>query len=393
MIYDTNYQLQTKKAKLVNAYVDGEAVLKAIPELYLIKESGMTSQRWIDYYSYAKPPSWCKTALDRIVGYISEMQWSAKATLPPQLEYLTDEASVYGDGLDSIALRCASAQATDGRVGLLVNPTEDNHMVIVEIPMVRIISVQYSSVGGRDKAVKVVLSNRDPYEFTQVPLIYKVLSLDVEGHYTYSEYDVKRVEDIEKATPILTLNPTLYGRKLAYIPFVVINASNLSGASYSDPYLLPLAYLSSHAYNADAAYRRTLRCTSDPTMTIIGGTGKVLGELSETAGSVNWLPQDYSMTYTEFTGAGAAAQRQALIDLAADAEQHILAIRADTNLSGRALSVIMTSQMAGFSRMVDVLCDGIEIALRYMADWAGTTAGQYRLRVASGLVSDDPAKQ
>ena len=87
----------------------------------------------------------------------------------------------------------------DGRVGLLVNPTEDNHMVIVEIPMVRIISVQYSSVGGRDKAVKVVLSNRDPYEFTQVPLIYKVLSLDVEGHYTYSEYDVKSVADIEKS--------------------------------------------------------------------------------------------------------------------------------------------------------------------------------------------------
>lgn len=369
---------QLAQAKYIRDFIAGEDALKRDPELYLHRDPDQTAARWLDYVRHAKCPDWCRVALDRVLGYIAQLQKSATASLPAGIAYLDHAATVYGDGLDALALRITQAQAIDGRIGLLVEPTADNRLVIKELACWRILQVHYETEGGRSRARFAVIDNsRDVFDpltkQTSQVQEHIVLGLDSRGDYYTATIHPREWERFNPDEPTgAVIYPALYGRRLSYIPLVVVNTTNLSGASYSDAYLLPLAVLSHHAYNADAAYRRTLRCTSDPVLAVIGGTGKPIGDLSATPGSVNWLPQSYELKFTEFSGAGAEAQRTALKDMAEEAEQRIMAVRADSDLSGTALGIIMASQQAGFARMVDVMCDGLTLSLTYAADWAST---------------------
>lgn len=382
----TNLKDQLEQADYIRAFIAGESELKQSPGLYLYRDADQTTQRWVDYVNHAKCPDWCRIALDRILGYLAQFQGGKRIALPAGVAYLQDRATVYSDGIDALAIRIANQQAITGRCGLLVEPTEDNRLVIKELACWRILRVHYETTGGRSLARFALLDNsRDTFnpltKQTQQVQEYIVLGIDDKGDYYTATIHPEQWASFNPLSPAgNVVYPTLFQRRLGYIPLTIINTGNLSGASYSDPYLLPLAILTHHAYNADAAYRRTLRCTSDPTLAVIGGTGEPIGKLSATPGSVNWLPSGYELKFTEFSGAGAEAQRAALKDMSDEAEQRIMAVRPDSDLSGAALSIIVASQQAGFARMVDVLCDGVTIALSHAADWSlSPGAIEYRL--------------
>lgn len=317
------------------------------------------------------------------------------AGLPDDLAGLEWRATPYGDGLQALQLRMNTAQFVDGGcvTVLEINPDEKIRQgyppcYINRYSMDKLIDNRFEFRDGQSFTRFVLMDESDyvyDYKTKHESIVnkYRIFGLDAQNRY----YQAALTEDQwggEKSFDIFNppvaknpLNPQfgeavypqLYNRYLDVVPVVWCNVTNLSGAHYEKPFLSDIADLDIAIYNADAAYRQTLWLTSQPVFTIIGGKGEEI-KIPMGAGVVHFLPEGYKEQFTEFSGAGANAQKEALDKLHEIVNRKAMSLfPVNDNQSGEALKIIQGSQVAPLVTMVNTSGNAITQLLRYAGRW------------------------
>lgn len=210
---------------------------------------------------------------------------------------------------------------------------------------------------------------------------YRVHALDANGEYYQAALQPEQWTEFDVANPPLwdpATDPAdpqygrayypQYGRRLDFIPFDFCNITHHL-PQYENPLLTAVADLDIEIFNADAAYRQTLWLTSQP-IDVIYGDGKA-HDYPYGAGAVHFLQKDWREEYLEFSGSGANAQRDALIDLHSRAQQQSVSLLVKGgNMSGEALKTIQGNQTAPLVNVVNSSGESITKMLRYAALWA-----------------------
>ena len=197
---------------------------------------------------------------------------------------------------------------------------------------------------------------------------FRVLTKDENG--TYCNYVTDNVGNVTLASLPADVNyPMVGGKVLDRIPFFFINATDVS-PSVSIPMLLPVALLALSAYCVSADYKQALYFTSEPTPVVIGG--RVDGTLRFGSNSIINLPDKGSdAKYLEFSGAGVAKMREAVVDSLDSARRFGVELVDNGAESGTALNTRLTIKTASLMNVVLTCETGLTNCLPTMAEWCG----------------------
>lgn len=190
--------------------------------------------------------------------------------LPQQLDYLLDDATGYGFGLEQLAQQVVGEVLTTGRYGLLVDcAMEENTANTARIkPYMAesIINWKYKEIGSEYKLSLVVLKEcvdevgQDGFEWIE-KVQYRVLLLDTDNVYHQVIYD-------EEGTILSVTVPVDYnGDYLNSIPFTFVGSENNDACMDSIP-LFDLSVVNLGHYRNSADYEESIFVTGQPFIVI-----------------------------------------------------------------------------------------------------------------------------
>lgn len=194
----------------------------------------------------------------------------ATIDLPPQLQYLEDDATGYNFGLEQLAQQVIGEILTTGRYGLLVDyPTENNANNVARIkPYLAesIINWKYKEIGSEYKLSLLVLkecvddTSDDGFEWVE-KIQYRVLMLDKDNVYHQVIYN-ELGEITDGHTPV-----DYHGNPLNEIPFTFVGSENNDACMDSIP-LYDLAVVNLGHYRNSADYEESIFVTGQPFIVI-----------------------------------------------------------------------------------------------------------------------------
>ena len=190
----------------------------------------------------------------------------ATMLLPPELEYLEDDATGYDFGLEQLAQQVIGEVLVTGRYGLLVDCAEMGGQARIK-PYVAesIINWRYEEIGGEYELTLLVLKehcdgvSEDGFEYKEI-IQYRVLRL-IDGIYHQMLYNED--EDLVSVTTPLDYN----GMPMDCIPFTFVGSENNDAAIDSIP-LYDLAVVNLGHYRNSADYEESIFVTGQPFVVI-----------------------------------------------------------------------------------------------------------------------------
>ncbi len=193
-----------------------------------------------------------------------------KSTLPPELNYLYDNASGSGLSLDQLTQQICSDLLETGRYGLLVDCIEDSTARIVPYTAESIRNWNVERVNGRYQFSLVVLKESITVQVTPDDIYnlktqdqYRVLRFE-DGIYIQEVYD-KLLNRISRSAPTKA-DGTFFDK----IPFVIIGTEN-NDAAIDNAILYDLAVLNLGQYRNSADYEESIFVCGQPTIVVNTG--------------------------------------------------------------------------------------------------------------------------
>jgi hypothetical protein len=389
------YDAMSGNWRMLRDSYQGEGAIKMGGVIYLPATpghilDGMTTSSEagsIAYEAYklrAVYPDFFREGVATIIGILNAKE--ATITLPAQLEYLREKASIDGDGLLSLLRKMHEEQLVTGRVGMLAdlptNPDQANPQVYIQLYGAETI-VNWDSGTfnqGFNKLNLVVLDESGyersgSYNWAKVEK-FRVLSLGaIAENEPLGSYYVEVFEDSSMEVSANRISPTLRGRSLAEIPFVFVGPKDLATDPDMPP-LLGLARMCLTIYRSEADYRHTLFMQAQDTLVIIGGTkGDNSGNTMRVgAGARIDVDMGGDVKYVGIGSGGLPEQRQAL-----EADRNQAAVRTGQLLapgkmsmeSGEALKTRVAAQTATLTSIAIAAAQGLQRILRIIARWHG----------------------
>jgi len=164
--------------------------------------------------------------------------------------------------------------------------------------------------------------------------------------------------------------PSIAGRTLNDIPFVMINSRDIV-AEPDDPPLLALANLSMTVYRGEADYRGALFMQGQDTLVIIGGTDE---EVRAGAGAVIHVGVEGNAKYIGTDSKGLKEMRESIQNDRKEASESggkLLDTRQGNAESGEALKIRVGARTASLNQIALTGAEGLETLLRMIATWVG----------------------
>ncbi len=375
----------------------GEYAIKAKNTLYLPATSGQiadgmepTQRGWDAYQAYklrAVFPDFFEIAVESICGILHKHE--AVIKLPPAMEPLRERATPEGESLIQVLRRINEAQLVTGRVGVLAdlpsNPTDGTvtpYLCLYDAE--RVINWDNGSVDNpTPQVLNLVVIDESENERTsdfawQRIMKYRVLMLGTvdlnESVGVYQQGLFRQTTDFD-AQAMQT--PSIRGNVMTEIPFVFINATDLTCQTGKAP-LRKLADLSLTIYRGEADYRLGLFQQSQETLLLIGET-EPNDQVRIGAGAKISVPIGGDGKFIGVSGAGLAEQRQALENdrsTAVAMGAQLLDTTSRQKESGEALKIRVAAQTATLMRVAQVGAMGLQEILRKVAVWMGANPAE-----------------
>lgn len=378
------YQRFAGQWRRVRDAVSGGDAIKKAGTAYLPRPDGMsgeTSEGRSAYEAYRFRARWYDVTERTKRGLVGVMFGKDPVlTLPERLRGAEDRPLEILDTLPASAksfqvfLRQSAGElVTVGRRGILVDLPEEAPVGTLPFwaayEAETIINWDQIRIAGRFVVSRAVLEEPDETA-SREPLQYRELIL-IDGVY---RVNIWRKADQQKEFVIAeTATPTRNGRPLDFIPFVFIGVDDLD-PDVEKPPLLGLTDENIGHYQLSADLRQSLFLTAQPTPWV---TGFQTDEVPTHVGSgALWASanQEANVGMLEFQGAGIGAIRQEM----QDAENRMVLLGArffERNKSGVEAAETMRLRFgadnATLTTIAQTLGSGIQMALRWTADWAG----------------------
>ena len=370
------------KALKTRTVASGEEAVKSMGETFLPQLSGLNHKEYQDYKERAQFYNATRRTLSALVG--SVFRRDATFTKPAEMDAVIQDFDLDGTTANHFTKQVLKEVLTVGRHGILVDYDNTqqrpycNHYIGESI-----INHRMGYQNGIMQLEMVVLAEQKPMygkdEFqTEYETCFRVLRLQ-DGIYTQQiyYYDGKK----ETAGPIVT--PTINGRPLEYIPFVIINTTSI-GCEYEDSPLLDLVNLNINHYKFSADIGHALHFTSLPTP-YATGVDNYGGETKDTTplriGSTNMLmlPQGATVGMLEFTGAGVGSLRQYLNDVEGKMGKlgaRLLEKPSAQPETAESHNIRQAAEGSALITVVESVDAGITQAIKYCADYMGINIDQ-----------------
>lgn len=375
-----DYEAHLPEWEMMDDALQGEDAIKK-KEGYLPKPSGMVEAEKHDpankylyegYKDRAQYEHWVRDSLRSMMGLASRI--TPEIELPSGLEYMLDNATGDGFGLQQLFLRMVRQVISHGRIPLVVNVDDGGKPYFSTYAATSAINWKKRVIDGRyDLALSVFTEFRDKnpddeYSHDKYQ-VYRVFKLD-NGVAISGVLDEKGsvVEDYKPLGVSDSKGKLIRG--LHYLPIIYCGSTN-NAPDVDEVPLLSMARAALKSYQLSADYFTSLHYTSHPQPWVSGLGDEV--ELSVTGPSAAWdLGQEGSCGYLEFHGAGIEAVRRAMQD------QKSAALEAGAKVmdvsgveSGEARKARQDDQHATLHIIVKTVAEAIKKALQFAADWAG----------------------
>lgn len=360
--------------------VAGEEDVKAHGERYLPMKSGMRvisdpTEQLKAYQSYQLRAEFPELLAPTILGSSGLLHMKEPTIeLPPQMEYLREDATRDGRSLEAFRKELTNEILTTGRYGILPGVNPDGTFYLAGYTAETIIN--WDTKDGKPNYVVLDESDmvRDPITNTWAKKeMFLELMIDENGSYVANRYDGD--VQVEVGTPALTARR----EALKEIPFVFVNVTNQLPNPDDIP-LYGLARISIRIYRMDADYTHSLHMTSEPTPWVSGydDPKKAIeqGAAPRSIGaSTIWiLPKGAQAGFLEFNGPGLNAQAAAItaaLERATIFGAQILSEQGQAAESGESRRLRLRSQQSILATINTNNCAALEKALRNIAVWMG----------------------
>ena len=379
------------------------------------------------YIARAVVPELVKPAVNALVGVMHRE--AAEIQLPKAMEPLRNNATIEGESLLTLLRRINAEQAEVGRIGLLVDVPVGNAGVLpylVTYDAENIINWDCSRrPDGRERPDFVVLdesqyerSERFTWEWrskflvldlvtpgevqdevvtqnlreasvskTEQTKVYRsqlILQDQVSDSGVTSEGLNRQTDVVLQDTPQSEIFPNLGGQSREELPFVFIGSIDLTSSPDQVP-MLPLTNLSNDIYLGEADYRHTLFQQGQATLVVVGDSspspndpegGKV--RVMGASASLD-LPVGGKAEYIGAPADGISEQRMSLENDRGRASE--LGANLLSNASGggggggreaaESLKIRVAARTATLTSVVAAGAEGLQTALRIIAEWMG----------------------
>lgn len=357
---------------------------------YLPRLGDQSDADYAGYLSRAMFFNASNRTLDGMSGLV--MSRPPRESMAAAVKKMAEDITLTGRSLFSFVNEVLEDTIQYGRVGILTDypTTAVDGLTRAEVetlglrPYCRIyecfdiINWRVGTYGGVERLEMVVLcesfpASTDGFSLT-MDVQYRVLEL-VGGVYQQTIY--RTVEDKEKRKdwqPLSVTVPKMNGKPLDYIPFVIIGPETCSARVEKSP-LLDIVDLNLAHFRNSADLEHGTHFVGLPTPVIAGAQKPEGRSVYIGSSEVMFLTDPQAKWgFMEFMGQGLTALQEALKskeERMAVLGAHMLA---DTKIVSEAESVVsrrtygQNSALASIARSVST---GIEITLRWMAQWAG----------------------
>lgn len=375
-----DYEAHLPEWEMMDDALQGEDAIKK-KEGYLPKPSGMVEAEKHDpankylyegYKKRAKYEAWVKDSLRSMMGLVSRIE--PEIELPNGLNYMLENATGDGFGLNQLFYRMVRQAISHGRIPLVVNVDDNGLPYFSTYATVNATNWKKRVVNGRyDLHLSVFAEFReknpdDEYSHEKIQ-VYRVFKM--EDGVAYSGVLDEKDNVIEEFRALGTSDSSGQLLKgLPYLPIIYCGSTDNTPDVDEVP-LLSMARAAIKSYQLSADYFTSLHYTSHPQPWVSGLESDV--ELSVTGPSAAWdLGREGACGYLEFHGAGIEAVRQAMMDEKSAALETGAKVMDITGVeSGEARKARQDDQHATLHIIVKTVAEAIKKALQFAADWAG----------------------
>lgn len=355
-----------------------------------VNVSGSTG--WHAYQAYKQRavfPQHFSDAVETFIGLL----WTKPPNieLPTQLEEMMENATIHGEGLNSLLRRIHEQQLVSGRLGLLLDLPEkpDPEHPLPYIAMYNTEAIINWDDGSREDVTRdslnlVVLDESEDERRSdfnwQRKEKYRLLVLgDMQKNEDRTEGALYSVGVFGPADSVSVENnelmkqPSIRGKTLDKIPFVFINSKDIISTP-DDPPLLGLSNLCMAIYRGEADYRQALFMQGQDTLVIIGGDEEKSYQLGAGASITLKAVSGADAKFIGVDSQGLTEMREALQNDRAEAAQkagNLIDMRSKQKESGDALKTRLGAQTATLTQIAITAAYGLENILRIAAEWVG----------------------
>jgi hypothetical protein len=368
--------------KVTDAYA-GERTVKEQGAIYLpptpgqvldgMNEGQQGKQNYDAYRARARFPDFVSQAVEAMIGTMHRKP--AVIKLPARLEPMMKRATLQGESLQMLLRRINEQQLVVGRCGILADVVDGvGPEVLPYVAMYSASDIINWDDGQRNVVQQLNLIVLNESEYVRNNYVwqfqdkYRVLLLDA-AIGTYKAGLFTENSDIIDESKML--EPSIAGRKLDRLPFVVINSKDVV-ADPDNPPLLGLAELAYAVYMAEADYRQAIFMTGQDTLIVVGGGNDETFRVG--AGARIDVPMGGSAQYIGVSGSGIGEMRQALAadrSEAAEVGGRLLDSTGGTGQSGDALRIRVSARTASLNQVALAGAEGLQTLLRTIAVWVG----------------------
>lgn len=327
-VYSTHpdYDAHIEKWIKCRDVIAGEEVVKAagtkyLPALNLDTLDDLESSNYDAYKARAMFFGAADRTVKALAGTVMARQ--PRIEVPEAMEEMLEDLSRNSESLDQLLNQALEQVLAVGRVGYLVDSSDDQpdaDPYVVTYFAENIVNWRDEEIDGRRQPTLVVLEEEvaeggDDY-LPDLVKQYRVLRLVREGEVKFYQVETYRENKTKDAHERWVLHSTKVptvrgGRRLEYIPFIIINPS-LVGTPIQKPPLLDLVNVNLSHYRTSADLEHGRHFTALPTAFVSGFDPKTTKFAIGSARA--WVSQDpnASAGFLEFTGAGLGSLQDAL---------------------------------------------------------------------------------
>lgn len=375
-----------------NLIAEGDTkTVKSLNEVYLpkleshIREGGYQGET--DYAVFKSDAIWHdipRTSLDDILGLMFEK--SSTYNLPVILESYREKITVEGNSLEVLEFMLQAGQLTYGRQGIIISPVND--VKGVKLPVISYYDPQcivnwhtFIDDEGNIKYDYVLLKisdyyfNPKTYEYEST-IYYIVHALNKAGNYfkvklrdtELSNFDY----NFEKHETYV--EPVFKGKKLKYVPFVALNATNVDG-KLDVPPLYEMSMLSVQAYKSSALYQRKNRQQTWALLVLAGfDFENEINKALKSDGYIKSKNPNAKAEYVSPDSSNMESMKENLDRLIYEAETRGVYIsQKNVAEASKSLEMRRANQSNAYRLMANFRNEAIVKALKIICNWGGIT--------------------
>lgn len=362
----------------------GELAIKKEGEKYLPPTSGhildgqgkgsnqLGERSYQAYKTRAVFPHLYREAINGILGILHREPAQIELPKHDKMAYLIENATLGGDSLLKLLSVINKQQLITGRVGLLADTNENGQPIIIQYNDT---SIKNWKTTKYQELEALVLDESNfnmqmdlgwKYQEQYRLLTCGEFGLNLINNNEYSCFTSNEQLSLENY-----ITPSIMGETLDEIPFVFINAIDLS-ISPSTPYMIGLALLNLAIYRGEADYRQSLFMQGQDTLVRKGVISDDEEPVRTGANGMIDVPINGDAKYIGVSSQGLSEQRAALEnDYKRASALSSQLLSGSSKESAEALRIRVSNHTSLLPELANTGAMGLERLLKIIAKWVG----------------------